>query len=150
MAVSSTPPSRLPQQASQLTATTRLLRPSQMLLQHMSSIPHPLSPVSVQSPAPRLSTFQLLLPTTTLYAAPSGSQQHYGPYAKERAELDWGYHQVPTRERQQLQDEIVRSCLKRVVPECERATDGRHGCSRKPLALFTAGYAPPMPLLQLS
>ncbi|GAA5874655.1 hypothetical protein JCM1840_007439 [Sporobolomyces johnsonii] len=86
--------------------------------------------------------------------------QHYGPYAKERASLDWSYHVVPSRARQALQDQIVSLVLGTEVCECKDAGDDepcriaseRHGIAavgelgvddgtgdEKPLALFTAG-----------
>ncbi|GAA6035846.1 hypothetical protein JCM8097_005735 [Rhodosporidiobolus ruineniae] len=48
---------------------------------------------------------------------------HYGPYALERAGLDWTYHVVPSKERQALQDEIVNLVLTQRVRECEEAGD---------------------------
>ncbi|CEQ43025.1 SPOSA6832_04892, partial [Sporobolomyces salmonicolor] len=86
--------------------------------------------------------------------------QHYGPYAKQRASLDWSYHVVPSRARQALQDEIVSLVLGTEMRECKDAGDDepcrvaseRHGIAavgelgvdeesgdEKPLALFTAG-----------
>ncbi|GAA5866726.1 hypothetical protein JCM8547_002739 [Rhodosporidiobolus lusitaniae] len=48
---------------------------------------------------------------------------HYGQYAEERAELDWTYHVVPSRTRQQLQDKIVSLVLSQRVKECKNAGD---------------------------
>lgn len=107
-----------------------------------SPTPPPISPLLPTLPPPHLSPNQLLLPTSTLYAAPPDPLlQHYGPYHAERRMLDWGYHKIPTRERQAMQDEIVRDVLRRVAREC-LANDGKScegGGEGKPLALFTAG-----------
>lgn len=103
--------------------------------------------VSLTSPSaapPRLTPAQLQLPTSTLYAAPPSSDPpvHEGPYASERAKLDWSYHKLPTRERAQLQDAIVCEVLK--MRGCggndRRRCDEREiGQERDRLALFTAG-----------
>lgn len=122
----------------------------------------PISPRTLREPAPKLSPAQLLIPTSTLYAVdlsqlgkdsrPEGL--HYGRFKKERMELDWSYHKIPTKERQELQDEIVEEVLKRVVKECEEGIENVENgnceevCTRssengegggRPLALFTAG-----------
>ncbi|BGP15468.1 hypothetical protein JCM10213_001766 [Rhodosporidiobolus nylandii] len=65
--------------------------------------------------------------------------KHYGPYAVQRAGLDWTYHVVPSKERQQLQDEIVNFVLSQRVKECSeagddepcRVTEGREGYSEE-------------------
>ncbi|GAA5829939.1 hypothetical protein JCM11251_007939 [Rhodosporidiobolus azoricus] len=49
--------------------------------------------------------------------------KHYGPYAAVRGTLDWTYHVVPSRERQSLQDQIVKIVLEQRVKECEEAGD---------------------------
>ncbi|GAA5915802.1 hypothetical protein JCM6882_006101 [Rhodosporidiobolus microsporus] len=49
--------------------------------------------------------------------------KHYGPYAEQRGSLDWTYHVVPSRERQTLQDEIVKVVLDQRVRECKDAGD---------------------------
>jgi len=48
---------------------------------------------------------------------------HHGPYALHRAGLDWTYHVVPSRARQQLQDEIVTLVLQQRLRECDEAGD---------------------------
>lgn len=128
---------------------------------HTPSVPHPVSPSSLAAPAPKLTPEQLLLPTSTLYSAslpPKGpyDSYHFGPYRRERLELDWSFHKIPTKERQALQDEIVDQVLRRVVKECEEGQNARdcgsgEVCTRRkekgelgesdnrPLALFTAG-----------
>lgn len=76
----------------------------------------------------------------------------YGPFQKEREQLDWSFHKIPSRERQELQDEVIRGVLDKVgekkmgedrVEEMrEWSTGGKNDDevrSRRPLALFTAG-----------
>ncbi|GAA6007584.1 hypothetical protein JCM10207_006394 [Rhodosporidiobolus poonsookiae] len=90
-------------------------------------------------------------------SSPSRPRPHHsGPYASERAALDWSYHVVPSPSRQALQDQIVRRVLDQQVRECAEAGDdepcrvtggcgelkeGRNdaGGEERPLALFTAG-----------
>ncbi|BGP47491.1 hypothetical protein JCM10450v2_003343 [Rhodotorula kratochvilovae] len=48
---------------------------------------------------------------------------HHGPYALQRAELDWTYHVVPSRARQALQDEIVTLVLEQRLRDCGEAGD---------------------------
>ncbi|TKA52397.1 hypothetical protein B0A53_05104 [Rhodotorula sp. CCFEE 5036] len=52
-----------------------------------------------------------LEPNSKEYSSPR--PRHYGPYAVERASLDWSYHVVPNRARQALQDEIVSLVLEK-------------------------------------
>ncbi|GAA5882484.1 hypothetical protein JCM3774_006128 [Rhodotorula dairenensis] len=62
-----------------------------------------------------------LEPDSKEYSAPR--PRHYGPYAIERASLDWSYHVVPTRARQHLQDEIVSLVLEQRLRDCKDAGD---------------------------
>lgn len=62
-----------------------------------------------------------LEPDSKEYSAPR--PRHYGPYAIERASLDWSYHVVPSRARQQLQDEIVSLVLEQRLRDCKDAGD---------------------------
>lgn len=62
-----------------------------------------------------------LEPDSKEYAAPR--PRHYGPYAVERAQLDWSYHVVPSRARQALQDEIVALVLEQRLRDCKDAGD---------------------------
>ncbi|GAA6056042.1 hypothetical protein JCM3770_006996 [Rhodotorula araucariae] len=48
---------------------------------------------------------------------------HHGPYALQRAALDWTYHVVPSRARQALQDEIVTLILDQRLRDCGEAGD---------------------------
>lgn len=48
---------------------------------------------------------------------------HHGPYAVQRAGLDWTYHVVPSRARQALQDEVVTLVLQQRLRECDEAGD---------------------------
>jgi hypothetical protein len=112
--------------------------------------PLPVSPSTLSDPPPQLTAEQLRTPTSVLYASTSPNPYHYGPFARERAQLDWSYHKIPTKERNQLQDEIVEAVLRKVsreVIDCE--TRGKeahpergtpdHTLRARPLALFTAG-----------
>lgn len=62
-----------------------------------------------------------LEPNSKEYASPR--PRHYGPYAIERAQLDWSYHVVPSRKRQALQDEIVSLVLEQRLRDCKDAGD---------------------------
>ena len=102
------------------------------------------SPKNFRHSAPTLSRSQLLQSTSELYQEPNPPcpsdlnhpSNHFGPYARERAELDYHYHKLPTKSRQELQDSIVHVAL--TVPQkcktCSKAEE-----SEKPTALFTAG-----------
>lgn len=109
----------------------------------MSTAAAPRSPCSLADPPPKLTAEQLKQPTSHLYASSDPIPRHYGAFASERAILDWNYHKCPTKERQQLQDEIVEGVLRRVSKECEEQEGDRGapevGNRDKPLALFTAG-----------
>lgn len=109
--------------------------------------PFPRSPRSLSEPAPELSRSHLLLSTADLYAArPQKPAQHFGKYVPIRERLDYEYHNVPTQERQLLQDDIIDSVLEQIEREIEQGGedmgDTRKGCSGgscPKLALFTAG-----------
>lgn len=62
-----------------------------------------------------------LEPNSKEYSSPR--PRHYGPYAVERASLDWSYHVVPNRARQTLQDEIVSLVLEKRLRDCRDAGD---------------------------
>ena len=62
-----------------------------------------------------------LEPNPKEYSSPR--PRHYGPYAVERASLDWSYHVVPNRARQALQDEIVSLVLEKRLRDCRDAGD---------------------------
>lgn len=62
-----------------------------------------------------------LEPNSKEYSSPR--PRHYGPYAVERASLDWSYHVVPNRARQALQDEIVSLVLEKRLRDCRDAGD---------------------------
>ncbi|ORY74511.1 zeta toxin-domain-containing protein [Leucosporidium creatinivorum] len=112
--------------------------------------PLPTSPSSLSEPPPQLTAEQLKTPTSILYASTSPNPHHYGPFAHERAQLDWSYHKIPTKERHQLQDEIIEAVLRKVsreVIDCETRGKESHPDRGtpdytkrdRPLALFTAG-----------
>jgi hypothetical protein len=93
---------------------------------------------------------------------------HGGKYSHIRKELDWTYHQVPTIQRQRLQDALVDSALAAITDQkswrethCSKGIDTSHHARRsrnsdgdgdghghgdggeqditRPIALFTAG-----------
>ncbi|GAA5991823.1 hypothetical protein JCM10908_002221 [Rhodotorula pacifica] len=72
-------------------------------------------------PRPTSDRVAQLEPNSKEYSAPR--PRHYGPYAVERASLDWSYHVVPSRARQALQDEIVSLVLEQRLRDCKDAGD---------------------------
>ncbi|KAL7411238.1 zeta toxin-domain-containing protein [Mrakia frigida] len=120
-------------------------------------VPLPVSPTSLGQPAPTLSPLQLSSSTAQLYADPNPPSRdqlkkkefHSGPWREARASLDYSYHEVPSKERQLLQDEIVSQVLGEVHEEecklCDSVQTRPSGSSSpggsrsSPVALFTSG-----------
>lgn len=135
---------------SPLVAPTRSRVASQILRLASMTYPSPISPSSLSEPPPHLTAEQLKTSTSSLYASTSPNPYHYGTFAHERAQLDWSYHEIPTKERNQLQDEIVEAVLRKLsreVIDCETRGKEAHPergtpdftLRARPLALFTAG-----------
>ncbi|KAM0789123.1 hypothetical protein ACM66B_003177 [Microbotryomycetes sp. NB124-2] len=92
------------------------------------------SPKSLLDEPTKLTQEQLSLPTTLLYAQKfqqqqpqQRQQQHFGDFVDVRNELDWEYHECPTKERQELQDEIVKAVLRRIEDTVEHVHVDRCG-----------------------
>ncbi|KAK4052559.1 hypothetical protein OIO90_004328 [Microbotryomycetes sp. JL221] len=103
------------------------------------------SPTTLLSPPPRLTPHQLQLPTTYLYAQRhnkrsidhQSNQGHYGSYVQVRRELDWNYHELPTKQRQLLQDQVVKAVLRRIQDTIEHvhvATNASTSNKKEPVA----------------
>lgn len=102
------------------------------------------SPKHFQLPPPQLSKEQLSLSTARLYQEtnPANARDlndpanHHGPFKKERSLLDFTYHLLPNRSRQELQDTLLEDYLKHSDNSCKTCAPQ---VFQKPLALFTAG-----------
>lgn len=62
-------------------------------------------------------------------------KNHYGEFREHRAKLDYSYHKLPNRSRQQLQDSIIDVAI-HVPNKCTTCPKVELG---KPIAMFTAG-----------
>lgn len=102
------------------------------------------SPKHFREPPPRLTKEQLSLSTARLYQETNPAQaqdlndvvNHQGRFSHERSLLDFTYHLLPNRSRQELQDSLLEDYLKNSDNGCKTCAPESFS---KPLALFTAG-----------